>query len=804
MIHSQAARDGYHNASLGVETGDLAVAGLVIATAEVEFTAAYGESVTVGRLSASRVQIDDPRVSRQHLKIEVIDGRWVVCDTGSSYGTYRDGERVERVAIERETTVRLGDPDEGPWLRLTPSAVGESPRRAAGVALDAAALTIGRSHENDLVLDDPLVSRRHAQLHASADGGWIVTDLGSFNGTFVNGVQVSEKRLTRFDLIAIGGSQLRFSGARLELVVDEDEVALAAVGITVTTRAGDVLVDDAGFTLTKGSMLAVVGPSGAGKSTLLGALTGLKPAAVGSVYFGERDLYAEYSSLRQRIGFVPQDDVVHPELTVQQSLEYAAELRFAPDVSAQERRARVAQVMAELGLSERRNLVVGRLSGGQRKRVSVALELLTKPALLFLDEPASGLDPGLERSLMELLRALADSGRTVVVVTHSTESLNLCDRALFLAPGGRTAFFGPPQLAIAYFQRADYQEVFRDLSTQDPQQSSASFRSSEIAQRYLRQPLSGYTAPTRPQTPPAPANPGQGWARQVWILSRRYCRVLAGDRVNFVTLVAAAPLIALLQLWRLPGDQLATTPLRVVSQASLVLLLIALAMTLIGLSNSLREVVKELPVLRRERAVGLSTSAYVASKMLVLGALTVCQAAVYVAIATANQGGPRSAVVLGWPLGELIVAAAATGIAAVALGLLVSSIVNSTSAAVALLPALLIGQLLIMPQGVFKTTNKPVLAQLAYVSSAGWGFAASASTVRLNDLQRLTDIATAIPTTSDLLRPVSLFQAVTHDQGNPRWNHQPGAWLRAMAALLAITLASLAITVAVLRRFDPL
>ncbi len=783
--------------------GEAGAISLQLATAGVELTVEPWEPITIGRLSGSRVQIDDPRVSRQHLTVRMVEDRWVLEDTGSSYGTYLDGRRVDRVTIERATTVRLGDPGDGPWLRLTPVAEREQAPPAPAHELASTVVTIGRDAQNLIVLDDPLVSRRHAELRQLADARWQLTDLGSFNGTFVNGVRLDETRLERFDLIGIGGSQFRFTGSRLERVADADEIALAAVGITVTARSGAVLVADAGFTLAKGSLLAVVGPSGAGKSTLLGALTGLKPAPRGSVYFAGRDLYTEYDGLRQRIGFVPQDDVVHHELTVQQSLEYAAELRFAPDVTRAERRARVEEVMAELGLLERRNLVVGKLSGGQRKRVSVALELLTKPALLFLDEPASGLDPGLERTLMESLRALADAGRTIVVVTHSTDSLNLCDRVLFLAPGGRTAFFGPPQLALGYFQRADYQEVFRDLSTADPDEWSAAFQSNELARRYLAEPLSGYSAGTRPSATIAEPGARQPWVRQLWMLTRRYSRVLAGDRANVALLVGAAPAIGLLALWRLPADQFAGSPLRVVSEASLVLLVIAIAMTMIGLSNSLREIVKELPVFRRERAVGLSASAYVASKMLVLGAVTACQAAVYVALATLDQGGPSDGVVLGWPLGELIVAGAATGIAAVALGLAVSSMVNSTNAAIALLPALLIGQLLIMPQGVFNTANKPVLAQLGYVSSAGWGFAASASTVKLNDLQQLSNIASSIPA-ADLRRPIKILQDVSHSHGNARWNHQPGAWLRAIAALLAITLASLALAVAVLRRFDPL
>jgi ABC-type multidrug transport system ATPase subunit len=566
-----------------------------------------------------------------------------------------------------------------------------------------------------------------------------------------------------------------------------------------------VLADDIGFTLDEGSLLAVVGPSGAGKSTLLGALTGLRPAPKGSVYFGGRDLYAEYHDLRQRIGFVPQDDVVHPELSVEQSLDYAAELRFAPDVSAAERKQRVEEVLEELELAQRRKLPVSKLSGGQRKRVSVAIELLTKPSLLFLDEPTSGLDPGLERSLMELLRSLADGGRTVVVVTHSTESLNLCDRVLFLAPGGRTAYYGPPQLALAYFGLDSYQEVFRELSADPPEEVKARFLASEQGRKQLVEPLQGYVAGARPEAPVEPLST-QRWDRQYWMLTRRYARVLAGDRANLLALLAAAPLLGLLQLWRLPADQfkvLPATEIRLVPQASLVLLVLAIGMTMMGLTASLREIVKELPVFKRERAVGLSISAYVLSKMTVLGLIVVYQAFAYMAISTANQGGPSNAVLLGWPLGEMIVAGIGMGIAAVAMGLAFSSLVNSVQAAIALMPILLIVQLLIMQGGVF-ANNKPVLYQASFASSTGWGFADMASTVGLNNQQEVWSVARQLSTvnTQD---PQALFDVLAHpSRGNPRWNHQTGAWVRGFVILLVLTAAGLVIATVVLRRFDPI
>jgi ABC-type multidrug transport system ATPase subunit/pSer/pThr/pTyr-binding forkhead associated (FHA) protein len=753
----------------------------------------------------------------------------VVEDAGSSNGTYVDGERLERFRVERETTVRLGDPDHGPWLRLTPVAevapaepapelappLGIQPTMAPTGGVRPGELTIvhelrpgvvriGRSPSCDIVLDDPLVSRHHAELRELPDGRRQLVDVGSYNGTFVNGRRVEEAVLDPLDLVGIGGSEFRLIGETLQEIKVKPEVGLAAIGITVTTRAGAVLADDVGFALEEGSLLAVVGPSGAGKSTLLGALTGLRPAPRGSVYFGGRDLYAEYDDLRQRIGFVPQDDVVHPELTVQQSLMYAAELRFAPDVTAEERRERVEDVLVELGLEARRNLTVAKLSGGQRKRVSVAIELLTKPSLLFLDEPTSGLDPGLERSLMELLRSLADGGRTVVVVTHSTESLNLCDRVLFLAPGGRAAYYGPPQLALAYFDLESYQEVFRELSADTPEEWKARFLANDLGTRYLVEPLAGYTAGVRPETDAEPLRK-QKWGRQYWMLTRRYARVLAGDRANVVALLGAPLLLGLLQLWRLPADQFKTLPssqIRLVPQSSLILLVLAIGMTMMGLTGSLREVVKELPVFRRERAVGLSTSAYVLSKVSVLGLIVIFQAVVYMTISTLNQGGPKDAVVLGWPLGELIVVAALMGIAAVALGLLCSSVVNSVAAAIALLPVLLIFQLLIMQGGVF-ADQKPVLYQLSFASSAGWGFAGMASTAKLNDQQELWNVARQLSTV-DTQDPQRFVSVLAHpSRGNPRWNHQTGAWLRAIAALAVLTIAALAVAIAVLRRFDP-
>ena len=328
--------------------------------------------------------------------------------------------------------------------------------------IDQLVVTIGRGPDNNVVLNDLLVSRRHALLRRSGNQ-WELLDNNSANGTYVNGNRINRALIGPNDIVGIGHQLLHLSGDRLAEYVDTGDVSYEASNLRVVTKKGRVLLADVSFALPQRSLLAVVGPSGAGKSTLLGALTGFRPADSGTVRYDDRDLYENYAELRHRIGFVPQDDILHTPLTVRRALNYAARLRFPHDVSATERKQRIEEVLSELGLSAHANQRIDSLSGGQRKRTSVALELLTKPSLLFLDEPTSGLDPGYEKSVMQTLRGLADDGRSVVVVTHNIAQLNLCDRLLILAPGGRLAYFGPPQHALSYFHCNDFADLFNLL-----------------------------------------------------------------------------------------------------------------------------------------------------------------------------------------------------------------------------------------------------------------------------------------------------------------------------------------------------
>lgn len=472
-----------------------------------------GRDYHVGRDPLSDIVIDDARVSWHHAVLRPEAGHWTLEDEHSTNGTYADGRRVQEWGVGPGSVIRFGNPADGPCVTLA-DRPAPAPERPSAVSMPAFTGTfrqpttvrplpsrtvrIGRAGDNDLVVDDLIVSRRHAELRAMPDGTYEIVDLGSHNGTYLNGQPVARAPVGPGDIVGIGHSAFCLVGDQLQEYVDTGEVSLDVQDLTVAVDHGrKILLDQVSFPVGEKCLLAVVGPSGAGKSTLLNALTGQRPADRGTVLYDGRDLYRDYAELRQRIGLVPQDDILHAQLTVHSALSYAAELRFPQDTAKAERQARVEEVVRELGLEQRATQPVHSLSGGQRKRVSVALELLTKPSLLFLDEPTSGLDPGMDRSVMHMLRGLADDGRTVIVVTHSVLSLDVCDRLLVLAPGGKVAYYGPPDDALAFFGFEHWPEAFEAFERDQERDWAGEFRSP---------PSSASTSPTRLRSPTS-------WAR---------------------------------------------------------------------------------------------------------------------------------------------------------------------------------------------------------------------------------------------------------------------------------------------------
>jgi len=636
-------------------------------------------------------------------------------------------------------------------------------------------LRIGRAPENDMVITDLRVSRNHAELR-SAGGAYEIVDVGSRSGTYVNGQRVERAAIGPNDIIGIGPSTFHLVGDVLTEYVDTGAVSLSAHDLTVTVDKGKVLLDHVSFPLGEKCLVAVIGPSGSGKSTLLRALTGLRPADQGTVSYDGRDLYRDYAELRSRIGLVPQDDILHTQLTVRRALIYAAELRFPDDTRQHERKARVDEVLKELGLDHRRDNRISALSGGQRKRVSVALELLTKPSLLFLDEPTSGLDPGLDKSVMQMLRGLADDGRTVAVVTHSVANLDICDRLLVMAPGGRIAYFGPPREALPFLGFDDWADVFQAFDNPEIDWGSRYLQSpahKKYVQDELVQPVA-QTGPVNFEPPPKP----QSWPEQLSTLIRRYIRSIVADPL-FLGITVALPIIMGAVARVIPAGDLTSSIRGSQGGAANLLMILCIGGCLTGAANAVRELVKERPIYQRERAVGLSRSAYLTSKLLVLGVITIGQGIALTLVAMAGVS-MRDKGVITTPLPELIVAVAVLSFCAMTMGLLISAVVKTSEMTMPLLVLTTLVQI-VFCGALVHLDGKAVLDQISWLVPARWAFAAMAGTLNVSFL-------------------------LPHKRGeslDPLWKQQFSTWLLDVGMMVVLIIVLVFLVERMLRRQEP-
>jgi ABC transport system ATP-binding/permease protein len=618
-------------------------------------------------------------------------------------------------------------------------------------------ISIGRAAGNDLVLADPMVSRHHAIARYTGDG-WRVADLGSANPVLHNGEPIAEDALASCgDLLTFGSTDVLVTlvgltplpGAGQHLVIDEVRLSLPS---------GKPLLSGVSLDVRPGELVAVVGPSGAGKSTLLKVLTGTLVPTHGHVSYDGLDVH-EHAAVRERIGVVPQKDVMHARLSARRVLAYAAKLRLPADTSRRERNDVVAAALEQVDLTSQARTTVRRLSGGQQKRVSIAMELLTSPPLLLLDEPTSGLDPWLDKQIMTSLRAVADTGRSVVVVTHNPDNLGQCDRILVLAPGGVPYFLGTPDDLRARFGAASWADIFGAAANQPV-------------------PVS-VVAPERrvaASVPQPTATRRTVWCQLATLVSR-HTRIVLADPGYAAFLLLIPLLLAGLALavpgeagLGPPGAADPTEPTQM-----LVLLFVGAAFT--GGACGAREIVAERPIFLRERAAGLRPRAYGLSKLLVFGVIVAVQAVLLVAGTLAVKPGPADAVLLGHQAVELIVAVWLTAFASCALSLLVSAWVKSSEQVMPLLVVLVMAQL-VLCGGMIPVTDRPVLEQLAWLAPARWGYAAGASTV---------DVRSHVPGVP----------------AEPLWLHEPLWWLLSTGVLLAMTVPLAVLLVRRVSRLRP-
>ncbi len=689
-----------------------------------------GARAVIGRDPHLEVSLPHPRVSRQHAEILYSGDQWILRDLQSANGTFVDGSRVTEVYLESTVSVRLGG-DSGPELTITttPELTGHEetevadPTRHDHLPLPPM-LKIGAKSDNHVVVRSSGVLDFQASVLENARGFHEVVDTTGLSQTAVNGLPVMKrKRLEPGDVLSVGDWAMRYTGNALEKLEATGGFSFVADNLRVI--AGEkVLLDGISFQLRPRTLTAVIGPSGSGKSTLLGALTGRRPATHGDVFVGDLNLYDHYDFLRSRIGLVPQSDLLHTNLTTQKALEYAAALRFPRHVDETEQLERVDEVIELLGLQERRHLRIDALSGGQRKRASVALELLTEPELLFLDEPTSGLDPGLDRQVMNQLRDLANGGRTVLVVTHTVANLDVCDEVIVLAPGGKLAYHGAAHNVLSHFGAKDWAEVFDRLGSVNYDAAKSPGQRSRPA--------------VHTENVTIEAALGQRWISQLSTLISRYLKVISSDKY-FLILLGALPFVLAMVGFAVGTDSGiaagSDSNFGLNPQARPLILVLILGASFMGLSASVQELVKERTIYDRERSVGLSASAYLLSKVIVLGTLVTVQTTVFVTITLANRDMPPEGVIFDSALTEVLLVTIALGLASMLLGLLISAVVNSSEVTMPALVLTTMGQVVL--SGAVPIRQAGLLDVVGLPNPGYWAMNAIAVTADLNEISGL-------------------------------------------------------------------
>lgn len=709
-------------------------------------------------------------VSRRHAEIRSVDGQFAVVDLKSFNGTLVNGQRITG-------TTKLFDQDQiqlgtgGPILRLIdPAYIAPGPRvagaeaaaqpdripsefaqiaamaRREGTIVSSSGtfppqtmpgtgqsqllarvafenrpqLSVGRAADNEIRLDGLQISNHHAKF-ARSNGSVTVEDSGSTNGVYINGERLSGRRAVQLsDVIQIGPFVLQADAQQGIAVYDtRSKTRIDCINIqkVVANRSGGgsiKLLDDVGLTIQPNEFVGLLGPSGAGKSTLMDSLNGMRPATSGYVLINNLDLYRQLDSLKQSIGYVPQDDIIHRELTVYRTLYYVARLRLSRDVSTKEIDQIINEVMDVTGLSERRDVPVSQLSGGQRKRVSIAVELITKPSVIFLDEPTSGLDPATEEKIMKLFRQIAESGRTVILTTHAMENVKLFDKIVVLMRG-KLVFYGAPQEALAHVNAESFKDLYdkleapvderiaklQPLPTNATKSQKSAFKrqreqiAEEVAEEWKRkfqatkqyrrnvvEPLSGLPRDGRTAAPPRRRMSIIDAVRQWATLTRRYMAVLTRDKFNLLILFGQAPIIAFLT-YLVVGDK---------APRDFGYFVLALVSIWFGTSVASREIIRERAVYTRERMVNLRLFPYVASKLFVLSIIVTIQCfMLFASLKIMHYVGLMS--LPGWSIPQLFIVLVTAGVG-IALGLFISAMVKTSEMATSLVPLILIPQIL--------------------------------------------------------------------------------------------------------------
>ncbi|MBE5954084.1 MAG: ATP-binding cassette domain-containing protein [Lachnospiraceae bacterium] len=673
--------------------------------------------ITFGRQQDCDIVLTSDYASRVHGRFILENGRCGIEDLNSTNGLNMAGKQIKKSLLVNGDYVRIVSgvkgPENGVLFVISVAGIEES---WASISLKIKNIvSIGRDKDNDICLNHVSISHKHAYIVKREEGTYVI-DNRSTNGVYVNGQKVSKKRkLVDKDVIIITNSKLVYTGD--DIAYNCPRAGIGVLAKNVVKKVGKnqelTICDNVTTTIQPGELVAIVGGSGAGKSTLMNCISGYSKPTTGQILVNDVELYENFDALKHIIGYVPQQDIVYDNLTVYDMLKYSAQLRLPSDIAPEELDRIIIKAIDTVELSHRKDALVKSLSGGQRKRTSIAVELLTDPNLFFLDEPASGLDPGTERSLIRTLKGMTVAGKTVILVTHSTLNMKDYDKIIFMGTGGKLCFSGTHDEALRFFQTNDIVNVY-EMIGQNPD---------KWHQKYIAMKKSETITGSGDNKNKKDSR--SGVVRQFKILSKRYMHLLLNDRQRMILLMIQAPLLAVLISIVANGKEFSQYEM-----TKSLLFALSCSAFWIGILSSIQEICKERNILKREYMTGLSLVSYIMSKVVVLSLLCLIQAFLIVTTFSILVGLPKEGVIM-LPYLEVLITTLLTAMAAAAMGIFVSSLFTNADRAMTVAPILLMPQILFSGL-IFKLEDAS--EAISYFAVCRWSMEGYGTTANLNDL----------------------------------------------------------------------
>lgn len=681
----------------------------------------YGKAViTFGRDPSNDICIKSGYVSRRHGQFRYFNGRWHIEDLGSKNGLLFNGNIIPGKMLCDNDTIRIDDGVESTAIGVlfVFSGLSDSIVWKNITVGNERSFTVGRDPGCNIHLGHVGVSRLHAVIERQSNG-YFIYDNHSTNGVWVNGRRISGRvQLHEKDVITITNSKIIFSTAQISYCTFNRGIRVEASHICKKVDHNKkTICDDVSLKIDPCELVAIIGGSGAGKSTLMNCISGYNPPTSGTVTVNGNELYSNLEAIKDIIGYVPQQDIVFDNLSVYDMLKYTARLRLPKDTDASELDSIILKVIDTVELTERKDTLIKKLSGGQRKRASIAVELISDPALFFLDEPASGLDPGTERNLMRTLKNMSASGKTIIFVTHSTLNLRVCDKIIFMGAGGKLCFMGSYDEALRFFEVDDLVDVYNMITENSEywQKKFISVRKDRISGT----PVTGCAGRKKSK---------QGTLKQISVLSKRHLHVIFNDKMRLLLLLLQAPLLGF--LISLVANEDAFIKMEMTRSLFFAL---SCAAIWVGIMNSIQEICKERVILRREYMTGISLDAYIASKILVMGLICLVQSVLLASVFVACVGCPEYGIISSGFF-EILLTTFLTAFSASAMGIFISSLFKNADRAMTVAPILLIPQLLFSGI-VFKMEG--ISEILSYFITCRFSMEAYGTTANLNSLENV-------------------------------------------------------------------